>query len=247
MAEKTGITWTDHTHNEWLGCSSPAGAGCDHCYAATRAHRFGEDFLKPRLSSEYNRNNPYRYQRKAVKTGVPAKVFCGSLMDFFDKRVGPEWCDPLWEKINVTPMLQWQILTKRPSNIEKMLPKDWQRGDPEGANGYHNVWLGTTVEDKKSGLRRMEQIKEVPARVRFLSVEPLLEDLGEIDLTGIHWVIVGGESGPGFRPMEHAWAGKVLQQCREQSVPAFFKQYGGTSDDAGGCLFNGIEIKEFPK
>jgi protein gp37 len=239
MAEKTGIAWTDHTHNEWVGCSSTAGAGCDHCYAAARATRFGEDFLKPRRTTEYNRNNPLRWNRKAIETGVRHKVFCGSLMDFFDKNVTAEWREPLWQTIKLTQCLDWQLLTKRPSNIIKMLPDNW------GA-GYGNVWLGTTVENKRSGLRRIDQLREIPAKVRFLSIEPLLEDLGEIDLTGIGWVIVGGESGPGFRAMNHDWAGRVLAQCREQGVPAFFKQWGGTSSDAGGCLFNGSEIKQWP-
>lgn len=242
MAETTGIAWTDHTHNEWVGCSSTAGAGCDHCYAAARATRFGEDFLTPRLTKEHNRNNPYRWNKRAEEASKPEKVFCGSLMDFFDKNVPAEWRAELWEKVWRTTMLDWQILTKRPSNIARMLPPSWDMEE-----GWPNVWLGTTVEDKKSGLRRMEQLKEVPARVRFLSIEPLLEDLGEIDLTGIHWVIVGGESGPGFRAMHHDWAGRVLAQCREQSIPAFFKQWGGTSSDAGGCLFNGMEIKQWPK
>lgn len=239
MADETGISWTDHTHNEWVGCSSPAGSGCDNCYARTMTNRFNGDFLHPRLTSEQNRNKPYKWNRKAEKTGVRAKVFCGSMMDFFDKNAPAGAREPLWAKIKETASLDWQLLTKRPSNIPAMLPEDW--GD-----GYGNVWLGVTVENKRSGLRRLEQLRSIPARVRFLSVEPLLEDLGEIDLSGIHWVICGGESGRGYRAMEHAWAARVLAQCSEQGVSAYFKQWGGTSSDAGGCFFNGAEIKQWP-
>lgn len=245
MADNTGIAWTDRTHNIWWGCSSPAGAGCDRCYAATLDKRTGGNFFgigtTPRLTSEQNRNKPYRWNREAEAAGVRQKVFCGSMMDAFDKNAPAGARERLWEQIKATPWLDWQLLTKRPSNILKMLPADW------GDQGYPNAWLGVTVENKRSGLRRLEQLRDIPAQIRFLSVEPLLEDLGTIDLTGIKWCIVGGESGSGFRRMEKAWADRVIAQCREQNVAAFFKQWGGTANDAGGCLINGIEIKEWPK
>jgi len=244
MADTTGILWTDHTHNEWWGCSSTAGAGCDHCYAAVLDRRTGGNHFgigtAPRLTKERNRNKPYRWNREAEAAGVRRKVFCGSMMDFFDKNAPAGAREALWAKIKATPFLDWQILTKRPGNILKMLPPDW--GD-----GYPNVWLGVTVENRRNGLRRLEQLRHIPAKIRFLSVEPLLEDLGTLDLTGIHWVIVGGESGPGYRAMEQASAENVIAQCREQGVSVFFKQWGGTASDAGGCLINGIEIKEWPR
>ena len=244
MADVTGILWTDHTHNEWWGCSAPAGAGCDNCYAAALDHRFGGSHFgigtRPRLTKTQNRNKPYRWNREAEATGVRQKVFCGSMMDFFDKNAPESAREALWAKIKATPFLDWQILTKRPGNILRMLPPGW--GD-----GYPNVWLGVTVENRRNGLRRLEQLRTIPAKVRFLSIEPLLEDLGAIDLTGIHWVIVGGESGPGYRQMEQAWAENVITQCREQGVNVFFKQWGGTASDAGGCLLNGVEIKEWPR
>lgn len=243
MADTTRILWTDHTHNEWWGCSAPAGAGCDNCYAAALDHRFGGSHFelgaRPRLTKERNRNKPYRWNREAAASGVRQKVFCGSMMDFFDKHAPEGAREALWAKIKTTPSLDWQILTKRPGNILRMLPPDW--GD-----GYPNVWLGVTVENRRNGLRRLEQLRTIPARVRFLSAEPLLEDLGAIDVTGIHWVIVGGESGHGYRQMEQGWAETVIAQCRKQGVSVFFKQWGGTAPDAGGCLFNGTEIKEWP-
>lgn len=243
MAEITGISWTDHTHNEWWGCSSTAGAGCDRCYAAVLDHRTGGNFFgigtSPRLTKEQNRNKPFKWDREAAQSGKRLRVFCGSMMDFFDKNAPDGARDALWEKIRATTHLDWQVLTKRTANIPRMLPADW--GD-----GYENVWLGTTCEDKKSGLRRLDQLRDIPAKIRFLSVEPLLEDLGDLNLSGIDWVIVGGESGSGFRSMEKAWAERVIAQCREQQVAVFFKQWGGTANDAGGCLINGLEIKEWP-
>lgn len=243
MADTTGILWTDHTHNEWWGYSSKAGAGCDNCYAAVLDHRTGGNYFgigtAPRLTKEQNRNKPYRWNREAEAAGVRTKVFCGSMMDFFDKNAPEGARSALWTKIKTTTSLDWQILTKRSANIPRMLPNDW------GA-GYQNVWLGVTVENRRNGLRRLDQLRDVLARVRFLSVEPLLEDLGDINLAGIDWVIVGGESGPGFRRMESAWAENVIAQCREQDVAVFFKQWGTLAEDAGGCLLNGVEIKEWP-
>lgn len=244
MGDTTGIAWTDRTHNEWWGCSSKAGAGCDRCYAAVLDRRTGGNYFgigtAPRLTKEQNRNKPYKWNREAEAAGKRVRVFCGSMMDFFDKNAPEGARDELWAKIRATPWLDWQVLTKRTANIERMLPADW-------GVGYDNVWLGATCEDRKSGLRRLDQLRDIPSRLRFLSVEPLLEDLGAIDLTGISWVIVGGESSAGYRKMERVWVDSIIAQCREQGVAVFFKQWGGTSSDAGGCLLDGVEIKEWPK
>lgn len=244
MAEKTEISWTQKTHNEWWGCSSTAGAGCLRCYAAQLDKRTGGNYFgigtAPRLTKEQNRNKPYKWNRDAEAAGERIKVFCGSMMDFFDKNSPEGAREALWKKIKATTNLDWQILTKRTANILRMLPSDW--GD-----GYDNVWLGATCENKKSGLRRLEQLRDIPAKLRFLSVEPLLEDLGEVNLAGISWVIIGGESTSGYRKLEQEWVERLIAQCRDQNVPVFFKQWGGTSSNAGGCLLNGIEIKEWPR
>lgn len=242
MGENTNISWTDNTFNPWEGCQKVA-PGCDNCYAEARDQRFtGGQLWGPgavrRVMSDSNWSKPMRWQRQAEARGVPIKVFCGSLCDWADNKAPEGQRDRLWAIIRETPMLQWQLLTKRATNIEKYLPKDW--GD-----GYPNVWLGVTVEDRKHGLPRIDVVIEIPAAVRFLSIEPMLEDLGDIDLSGIHWVIVGGESGPNARRMNTSWVIRVHRHCREQSVPFFFKQWGGRKDK-GGCLLGGDEIKQWP-
>lgn len=231
MGADTKIEWARHTHNPWLGCErlSPA---CDHCYAADWAKRYGEEHLwqgQRRRTSEQVRRQPLRWNRAALAAGERHRVFCGSLMDVFDNQVPPEWRAELFRTIEATQALDWMLLTKRPQNIAKMLaacvePVD---GDipfgPLHAWPYPNVWLGTTIEDRKR-LINADHLRAVPAAVRFLSIEPLLEDLGEIDLTGIHLVIVGGESGP--RPMRAEWVRSIRDQCEAAGVAFFFKQWG---------------------
>lgn len=185
-----------------------------------------------------NWRKPARWQRIAEATGIRRRVFCGSMCDWTDKNAPEFQRARLWALIRSTPMLDWQLLTKRAPNIARCLPTDW------GA-GYENVWLGVTVENRKHGLPRIEYLRRVPAKVRFLSVEPLIEDLGEIDLTGIHWVIVGGESGHGARPMDAAWVESIKRQCEAMGVALFFKQWGGRINK-GGCLIDGGEVKQWP-
>jgi protein gp37 len=188
--------------------------------------------------SDENWRKPLRWNKQAIAAKTRRKVFCGSMCDVFDKNAPEGQRERLWSLITETPMLDWQLLTKRAPNIKRYLPEDWDVG-------YQNVWLGVTVENRKHGLPRMEHLRHVPARVRFLSIEPLLEDLGVLDLSGFNWVIVGGESGPYARPMDMAWVNSIHRQCQEQGVPFFFKQWGGRRDK-GGCLLHGMEIKEWP-
>ena len=232
MGEQTGIAWTDHTFNPWIGCTAVSPA-CAHCYAEALAKRYGWNFAARRRTSENNWRNPRRWNLAAERDGVRRRVFCASLADVFDNQVPSEWRADLWEMIRACPALDWQLLTKRPQNIRKMLPADW--GD-----GWPNVWLGTTAEDQREADRRILHLLDVPALRRFVSVEPLL---GPLEIGpglsmhrdqwcnwrqggGIHWVIVGGESGPGARRMDPSWAMDLLLQCAAQDVPFFFKQVG---------------------
>lgn len=245
MAESTEIAWTNSTFNPWWGCTRIAD-GCDHCYAANLDRRTGGDHWgadkQYRVMSEDNWKKPLKWEKNAAEffkaNGTKRKVFCASMADVFDNKAPDGQRDRLWSLIKSTPNLDWQILTKRPSNILKYLPKDW-------GNGYSNVWLGVTVENIKHGLPRIELLKQVPASIKFLSVEPLLEDLGEIDLSGIDWVIVGGESGPKARPMKREWVNNIYNQCSIHKVPIFFKQWGAIVGK-GGCEIDGVEIKQWP-
>ncbi len=258
MAEKTGIKWTDSTFNPWCGCAKVS-AGCDNCYAEALDHRTGGAHwgpkAQPRLMSESNWQAPLRWQRSAERAGKRHKVFCGSMCDWCDKNAPAGQLERLWALIRQTPDLDWQLLTKRATLLRDCLPPGFS------SHTYPNVWLGVTVENKAQGLPRVEILRQIPAAVRFLSIEPLLEDLGTIDLTGIDWVICGGESGPGARPMQPAWVRSIRDQCLRQRVMFFFKQWGAWTPDAdlitgdqlhltngkGGSILDNQQWLEFPQ
>ncbi len=244
MGDITGISWTHHTFNAWWGCTKIA-PGCDNCYAEALDKRTGGNYWgaenKPRRTKQSNWNKALRWNKQAKADGVRRRVFCGSMMDWCDKDAPEGARDDLFSLIRMTPWLDWQLLTKRATLIEKCLPADWGKG-------YHNVWLGVTVEDVYHGLPRLDALRSIPAKVRFLSVEPLLENLGScLNLDKIDWCIIGGESGPGFRPFNKNWALNLILFCEAFDVPVWFKQHGGNSKDKGGCLINGIEYKNWPK
>ena len=249
MAETTGISWTDATFNPFIGCTAVS-SGCDHCYAKTLVERWGRDFSTRRRTAPANWRGPLKWNRQAEAAGVRRRVFCASLADVFDNQVPEQWRDDLWALILFTPWLDWQLLTKRPQNIAKMLPATWGRG-------WQNVWLGTTVENQEEADRRIPHLVAVPARVHFLSCEPLLGPLNLWRWIGVHhhpdndrgtpearsaldaivraarahrgslpWVICGGESGAAARPMNPQWARDLRMQCEAASVPFFFKQNG---------------------
>ncbi|MBY0319124.1 MAG: phage Gp37/Gp68 family protein [Reyranella sp.] len=225
MAENSKIEWCRHTFNPWVGCTrlSPA---CQHCYAEGWARRTGQSHLwegERRRTSVANWQQPLKWNRAAAAAGERHRVFCASLADVFDNQVPEIWRSDLFALIEATPNLDWMLLTKRPQNIAKMIWPKWDAGLPP------NVWLGTTVEDRLR-MANIEHLRRVPAIVRFLSIEPLLEDLGKIDLTGIQLVIVGGESEPNARPMQAEWVQNIRDQCAEAGVAFFFKQHGDWID-----------------
>jgi len=234
--ENTEISWTDSTFNPCVGCTK-VGPGCDHCYAEALDHRFGHNHwgadTTPRVMSNENWRKPIRWNSQATIANQRSKVFCGSIKNALEGQR-----DRLMAMIAQTPMLDWQLLTKRAPNVQRYLPSDW-------GNGYANVWLGVTVENRFHGLPRIDVLRDIPATVRFLSVEPLPEALGNVNLTGIDWVIVGGESGASARPMDLTWVTNIRRQCEEQNVSFFFKQHGARRGH-GGCLLEGIEVKQWP-
>lgn len=236
MAGFSKIEWTDSTFNPWVGCTKIKRAGgkpsaCDFCYAEKWAKRSGQvawgNHPRRRTSDTYWRG-PLSWNAQAseffARTGRRRRVFCASLADVFDNQADPAWRRDLFELIRACSRLDWQLLTKRPQNIRKMLPKDW--GD-----GYPNVWLGTTAEDAESYRQRVSYLLGLPAVVRFVSYEPALGPLGRIRLDGglPDWIIVGGESGvraDSVRPTEPQWVRDVIAECRQHGVAPFLKQWG---------------------
>lgn len=223
MAENSNIEWTDHTFNPWTGCTKVS-PGCDHCYAEGWSKRSGHVEWGPhgarRRTTAVNWKMPLKWNIEAQASGIRRRVFCASLADVFDNHssILLEWRKDLFDLIAATPHLDWLLLTKRPQNITKMLPLTW-------GTGWTNVWLGTTAENQAEADRRTAHLARIPAKVRFLSMEPLLERIAP-NLDGIHWVIVGGESGPHARPMHPDWARCLRDQCQAAGVAFHFKQWG---------------------
>jgi protein gp37 len=234
MSEQTIIAWTDRTFNPWRGCHKIS-PGCKNCYMFTAQYRYGRDPNQVVRTGTWG--DPLKWQRAAAAAGRVERVFTCSWSDWFIEEADA-WRDEAWALVKSTPNLVYQILTKRPENILERLPADW--GD-----GYPNVWLGVSIENRKHGLPRIDVLRTVPAAMRFLSVEPLLEHLGEVNLDGIGWVIVGGESGPGWRPMEHSWALDLRDQCAEEGVPFFYKQSAAPKTEMGIEL-DGRIVREYP-
>lgn len=243
MGDQTNISWCDSTFNPWWGCAKIA-PGCDNCYAAALDKRAGGNFWDPHTPPRRTRPLNWRQVRQWNATAEiesrRRRVFCGSMMDWCDKDAPEGAREELFRLIKVTPMLDWQLLTKRATLIERSLPADW--GD-----GYKNVWLGVTAENKEYGYPRIDILRGIPARLRFISAEPLLGEMDDIYLGGIDWVIMGGESGPGYRPMEPSWANNLIVACESQGVPVWFKQWGGNTRGKGGCEINGREHKQWPR
>jgi len=257
MSANSSIEWTDHTFNPWWGCSRVS-PGCENCYAETLSARYGHRVWGPakttprRIFGPQHWAEPLKWNAAAVQAGVRKRVFCASMSDVFEDHpdVG-EHRAALWRLIEQTPALDWLLLTKRPENIRKMLPASWLE------DFRANVWLGTSVEDPRRARERIPLLVDVPGAVRFLSCEPLVEALPNLPLAGIDWLIVGGESGPGARPMQPDWALDLRTQCKDAGVAFFFKQTGtalaavwGISGKGGHDLVGvprTLRIREFPK
>jgi protein gp37 len=275
MAENSKIEWTDHTFNPWVGCTKVSPA-CDHCYAEGWAKRTGNAALwngERRRTTPANWRQPIKWDTAAAVDGRRARVFCASLADVFDNQAEPEWRADLWRLIEVTPNLDWLLLTKRPQNIAKMMPANW--GD-----GYPNVWIGTTVENQGEADRRIPHLLGIRAKVHFLSCEPLLgpldltnidherdrgweepmnaletilgEELEEVwgeaceDRPRVDWVICGGESGPGAREFSEIWAASLKAQCAASGVAFFMKQMSGVRKPLPPIPEH-LMVREFPE
>lgn len=242
MAEKTGIQWTDHTANFWWGCMKVS-PGCANCYAEVWSRRYGRAIWGPAATTtRWRTKGPWRdilrWDARAAADGVRRRVFAQSMSDFFEEHPQlDEWRAEACEILAGLKHLDVQLLTKRPENVQRMVPAAWLAEWPR------HIWIGTSVENQELADRRIPLLMDIPAAVRFLSCEPLL---GPIDLglfstvpgctdnggcyhlaaDRIHWVIVGGESGHKARPMHPDWARSLRDQCQEAGVPFHFKQWG---------------------
>lgn len=266
MAQNSKIEWTDHTFNPWIGCTNVS-PGCDHCYAEAWSKRSGlvkwGNSPRRRTSEAYWRA-PMKWQAASAAFlathGRRQRVFCASLADVFDNKADATWRRELFELIASTPGLDWLLLTKRPQNIKKMLPARW------GASGFANVWLGTTAEDQERYDLRWPVLSQIPAVVRFISYEPAIGPLRLREGVQPDWLISGGESGHGARRMQPQWIRDVMNDCKQNGVAPFHKQWGAYSNNPlvaeqyltkqeaegldshgkGGGLVNGALHRKFP-
>lgn len=215
MSTDSKIEWTERTWNPVVGCTKVS-AGCKHCYAETMARRLKAMGVEDYRDGFALKLLPHRFAEPLGRK-KPTMYFVNSMSDLFHENVPFEFIDQVMAVIQATPQHTYQILTKRASQLQEYFRS---RETPD------NAWLGVSVENQRHGLPRIPLLRGVAAAVRFLSIEPLLEDLGHVDLSGISWVIVGGESGTGARPMKKEWALAIRNQCLEAGVPFFFKQWG---------------------
>ena len=238
MADKSAIEWTDATWNPVTGCTKLS-AGCDNCYAARISERFrgvpGHPFengfdltLRPERLAQ-----PLHWKK-------PRMIFVNSMSDLFHKEIPKEYIAQVFDTMEKADWHIYQVLTKRSSLMQKFLNERYQHKEAPA-----HMWFGVSVENHRTK-SRITHLQRATASIRFLSVEPLIGPVGELDLRGIDWVIVGGESGPGARPMEVGWVLDIRDQCIEAGVAFFFKQWGGKTAKAGGRLLEGKEWNQFP-
>jgi len=240
MSANSKIEWTDSTWNPMRGCSKVS-PGCQHCYAETFAERFrgvkGHPFefgFDLRLVPE-KLGDPIRWS-------TPRKIFVNSMSDLFHEDVPDDYIETVCRVMLAANWHTYQILTKRAARMSRLLQTRLR-----AAAAAAHIWWGVSVENRRHGLPRIDLLRAAQPRVAFLSIEPLLEDLGAFDLSQIHWVIVGGESGPGARPMRASWVKSIRAQCRGAGVPFFFKQWGGVRKSAAGRDLDGRTYDEFPQ
>jgi len=240
MSLGSKIEWTDATWNPVRGCTKIS-PGCTHCYAATFAERFRGVAGHPYEQGFDLRLVPEKLS-EPLKWKSSRKVFVNSMSDLFHEGVPDEFIASVVDVMLQADWHVYQVLTKRSARMRELL-----NGRLRLAAAREHIWWGVSIENQKHGLPRLKDLHASHAAMKFLSVEPLLEDLGEIDLSGIDWVIVGGESGAGARPMRREWVVSIRKQCRRDGVPFFFKQWGGVRKKKAGRLLDGRTYDEMPK
>jgi protein gp37 len=239
VSDNSKIEWTDATWNPVRGCSKVS-PGCINCYAETFAERFREVPGHPFEQGFDLRLVPEKLA-EPLRWRIPKMIFVNSMSDLFHEQVPDEYIVNVARVMRLANWHTYQVLTKRSERMKELL-----NGKLKFASLQPNIWWGVSVENRKHGLPRIGHLREAPAHVRFLSIEPLLEDLGLFSLKDISWVIVGGESGSGARPMEKEWVLSIRDLCKKSQVPFFFKQWGGVRKSETGRTLNGRIYSEFP-
>ncbi len=239
MSNHSKIEWTDATWNPVRGCSKVS-PGCANCYAESFAERFRGVKGHPYESGFDLRLVPEKLS-EPVRWRTPKLIFVNSMSDLFHEDVPNEYIEKVVDVMVTANWHTYQVLTKRSERMRDLLKTTLR-----SAATHSHIWWGVSVENRKQGLPRIDHLRAVPTPVRFLSIEPLLEGLGSVDLRGISWVIVGGESGPGARPMKRRWVREIRDQCGDAKVAFFFKQWGGVRKSETGRTLDGRTYDEFP-
>lgn len=238
MADGSAIEWTDATWNPVTGCTKIT-RGCDNCYASRFAERFRGVPGHPFEQGFDLTRRPERLQQP-LAWRRPRMIFVNSMSDLFHKDVPWAFVDQVFDTMEAAHWHTFQVLTKRSSLMRNYLRRRYCAG-----SAPKHIWCGVSVEEGAAKGRIMH-LQAAPATVRFLSIEPLIGAIGAVDLTGIDWVIAGGESGPGARPIHLEWVREIRDQCQEQKVAFFFKQWGGLRPKSGGRQLDGEEWNQFP-
>ena len=239
MSGTSKIEWTDATWNPVRGCTKIS-PGCKHCYAETFAERFRGVPDHPYEQGFDLRLIPEKLL-EPLKWTSPKTVFVNSMSDLFQEGVPDEYIESVIDVMKLAKWHTYQVLTKRSVRM-----RDFLNGPRFDRTGADHIWWGVSVEDRDHGVPRIEHLRATGARIRFLSIEPLLTDVGRLDLDGIGWVIVGGESGPGARRMSKEWVESIRCQCEDAGVPFFFKQWGGFQKSKKGRSLNGRTYNQLP-
>ncbi len=239
MSANSTIEWTDATWNPVRGCTKIS-PGCKHCYAETFAERFRGVPGHPYEQGFDLRLVPEKLA-EPLRWSTPKTIFVNSMSDLFQDGVPDDYIEHCVKVMQLADWHTYQVLTKRGNRMRDLLQTKLAF-----AGSLRHIWWGVSVEDQKHGLPRVRELWATPAAVRFLSIEPLLEDIGDLCLQGIHWLIVGGESGHGARRLDPAWVRSIRDQCAHAGVPFFFKQWGGIRKSEAGRLLDGRTYDEMP-
>ena len=241
MANNSSIEWTEATWNPTTGCTKIS-SGCKNCYASTLSKRLKVMGIK-KYKNEFEYTEHPQDLELPLTWKKPRKIFVNSMSDLFHQKSKMEFVGKCFHVMMQANWHTYQVLTKRPTKMAEfsvLFNKYFGHDIPQ------HIWMGTSVENRDN-VRRIDELRKVKCNIRFISFEPLIESVGEINLDGIDWAIIGGESGYGFRPVKKEWIMEIIRQCKKQKVSVFFKQWGGIRPKSGGPLINGRTYDEYPQ